>query len=131
MKFRLASVSSCLAAAFLTACAGQEPSAVRAQPVTKGPISEVVSATGEVGALVTVNVGSQVSGTISRLHVDFNSVVKKGQALAELDPRLFEAALGKAEAGAAAARADELGAAGVHVSLTHSKGMAGAVAVIL
>jgi HlyD family secretion protein len=74
--------------------------------VTRGAIAEVVSATGEVSALVTVSVGSQISGTIAKLYVDFNSPVKKGQALAQLDPRLFESALGKAQAGLAAARAD-------------------------
>jgi HlyD family secretion protein len=66
----------------------------------------VVSATGDVSAVVTVNVGSQISGTIYRLHVDFNSPVKKDQVLAEIDPRLFQAALERAVAGLAAADAD-------------------------
>jgi HlyD family secretion protein len=108
MKLRAALVSSSLIAALAACAGGAKPGAIRSQRVTKGALAEVVSATGEVGALVTVNVGSQVSGTISRLYVDFNSVVRKGQVLAELDPRLFQAALGKAEAGSAAARADAL-----------------------
>ncbi|HET9599024.1 MAG TPA: efflux RND transporter periplasmic adaptor subunit [Anaeromyxobacteraceae bacterium] len=108
MKLGAALVSSSLIAALAACAGGAKPSAVRSQRVTKGALAEVVSATGEVSALVTVNVGTQVSGTLSKLHVDFNSAVKKGQVLAELDPRLFEAALGKAQAGLTAARADAL-----------------------
>ncbi len=90
----------------LAACNRQPKAAYRTDVVSKGAISEVVSATGDVSAVVTVNVGSQISGTIAKLHVDFNSPVKKGQVLAEIDPRLFNAALGRAVAGLAAARAD-------------------------
>src|ERR671930_1384721 len=87
-------------------CSRSPKATYRTEPVTKGPVSEVVSATGDVSALVTVNVGTQVSGTISKLYVDFNSIVKKDQVLAELDPRLFNAALERAVAGLAAAEAD-------------------------
>src|SRR6185369_4829978 len=72
----------------------------------RGALAEVVSATGDVGALVTVNVGTQVSGTIQKLYVDWNSPVKKDQVLADIDPRLFSAALERAVAGLAAADAD-------------------------
>jgi HlyD family secretion protein len=65
-----------------------------------------VAATGIVEAIVTVNVGSQVSGTIAELKVDFNSVVKKGQLLARIDPRPFAAALARADAGLAIAEAN-------------------------
>ena len=94
---------------FLAALAGCDRTSkvtFRTEPVTRGPISEVVSATGEVSALVTVTVGTQVSGTVARLYADFNTPVKKGQVLADLDPRLFDAALARAEAGLAAADAD-------------------------
>jgi HlyD family secretion protein len=94
------------ACAALAACSRGPKATYRTEPVTKGPISEVVSATGDVSALVTVNVGTQVSGTLSKLYVDFNSPVKKDQVLAELDPRLFNAALERAVAGLAAAEAD-------------------------
>jgi HlyD family secretion protein len=57
-----------------------------------------VTATGTLSAVTTVSVGSQVSGIIARLHVDFNSVVKKGQALAELDPTPFQQALDQSRA---------------------------------
>src|SRR5437763_13140316 len=90
----------------LAGCSRGGSTSYRAEPVTRGAITEVVSATGDVSAIVTVNVGSQVSGTISKLYVDFNSQVKKGQSLADLDPRLFRAALEKAQAGLASAQAD-------------------------
>jgi HlyD family secretion protein len=95
-----------LAALALAACSRGGPPSYRAEAATRGPITEVVSATGDVSAIVTVNIGSQVSGTISKLYVDFNSLVKKGQPLAELDPRLFRAALERAQAGLASAQAD-------------------------
>src|SRR3954466_8297068 len=78
----------------------------RTEPVSRGPVSEIVSATGEVSAIITVNIGSQVSGTISRLSVDFNSIVKKGQKLAQIDPALFKAASERAQGGLASAEAD-------------------------
>ena len=87
-------------------CGRGASTSYRTEAVTRGPISEMVSATGDVSAIVTVNIGSQVSGTISKLYVDFNSQVKKGQPLAELDPRLFRATLEKAQAGLASAQAD-------------------------
>ncbi|HZI58496.1 MAG TPA: biotin/lipoyl-binding protein, partial [Verrucomicrobiae bacterium] len=58
--------------------------------VEAGEIKQVVEATGTINAVITVQVGSQVSGTISRLYVDFNSHVKKGQLIAQIDPPLFE-----------------------------------------
>jgi len=54
-----------------------------------GTIAETVSATGTISAVTTVQVGSQVSGIVAQLYVDFNSPVKKGQLLAELDPTPF------------------------------------------
>ena len=90
----------------LAACARKDAPAWRVEAVTRGPVTEVVSATGDVAAIITVNIGSQVSGTVDRLLVDFNSKVKKGQLLATIDPRLFQAALEKARAGLAAAAAN-------------------------
>jgi HlyD family secretion protein len=74
--------------------------------VSRGPVSEIVNATGDVSAIVTVNVGSQVSGIIDKLNVDFNSLVKKGDLLATLDPRLFQAQLEKANAQLESAKAN-------------------------
>ncbi|HYX91723.1 MAG TPA: efflux RND transporter periplasmic adaptor subunit, partial [Myxococcaceae bacterium] len=83
--------------------------------VDRGRISARVTATGTVSALVTVQVGSQVSGRIKSIDVDFNSPVKKGQLLATIDPQLFEAALSQARANATIASGD-LAAAKVKVA---------------
>jgi len=88
------------------ACAEKSEVVFKTEAISKGALSETVSATGEVSAVVTVTVGSQISGTISRLYVDFNSPVKQGQLLAEIDPRLFEVAEARAAAGLLAAEAD-------------------------
>ncbi len=61
--------------------------------VERGDIDDVVESTGVVNAVVNVQVGSQVSGTISKLYADFNSRVHKGEVIAEIDPRLFDGAL--------------------------------------
>ena len=103
---RAIATASSLALLALSACKRGATESYRTDAVTRGPITEIVSATGDVSAIVTVNVGSQVSGTISKLYVDFNSQVKKNQPLADLDPRLFRAALDRAQAGLASAQAD-------------------------
>lgn len=74
--------------------------------VETGEIKQVVEATGTINAVTTVQVGSQVSGTISRLYVDFNSKVKKGQLIAQIDPPLFQGALSQAKADLENARAN-------------------------
>ncbi len=74
-------------------------------------VREVVEATGTVDAVVTVQVGSQVSGTIARLNADFNSRVHKGEVIAEIDPRLFKGALLAADADLENARANAVAAA--------------------
>jgi HlyD family secretion protein len=70
--------------------------------VERGRIVARVTATGTVSALVTVQVGAQVSGRIAKINVDFNSPVKKGQIIARIDPQLFEAAVEQARANVAA-----------------------------
>ncbi|PYX88128.1 MAG: efflux RND transporter periplasmic adaptor subunit [Acidobacteria bacterium] len=72
----------------------------------RGDIRAVVEATGTINAVITVQVGSQVSGTISKLYVDFNSRVKKGQVVAQIDPPLFRGALLQAKADLANAQAN-------------------------
>ncbi|MEK6806949.1 MAG: efflux RND transporter periplasmic adaptor subunit [Pseudomonadota bacterium] len=71
--------------------------------VERGPLTARVTATGTLSALITVQVGSQVSGRIQSLHADFNSKVKKGEVIARLDPQLFDAAVQSAQANLAAA----------------------------
>ncbi|HYH06350.1 MAG TPA: efflux RND transporter periplasmic adaptor subunit [Thermoanaerobaculia bacterium] len=62
----------------------------KTEKVDRGTVTMTVTATGTIAAVTTVQVGSQVSGVIARLHADFNSTVTKGQVLAELDPTPFE-----------------------------------------
>lgn len=66
--------------------------------VDRGTIAAKVTATGNLSALLTVQVGSQVSGRVQQLFVDYNSTVKKGETIAKLDPVLFQAALQQARA---------------------------------
>lgn len=66
--------------------------------VERGPLTAAVSATGNLNAVTTVLVGSQVSGQIMALMVDFNSIVKKNQVIARIDPALFEAKVNQAKA---------------------------------
>ena len=63
---------------------------VRTAQVTRGDIVDAVAATGTLEAVTTVQVGTQVGGTIQELYADFNSIVKKGQVIARLDPTLLQ-----------------------------------------
>ncbi|MDD5224905.1 MAG: efflux RND transporter periplasmic adaptor subunit [bacterium] len=74
--------------------------------VDRGPIIAKVTASGTLSALVDVLVGSQVSGTLKEILVDFNSSVKKGELLARIDPQLFQAALDQVKANFTAAQGD-------------------------
>lgn len=85
---------------------GKGPVQYYTAPVETGEIKQVVEATGTINAVITVQVGSQVSGTISKLYVDFNSHVKKGQLIAQIDPPLFQGALSQARADLENARAN-------------------------
>src|SRR5580704_4672320 len=72
--------------------------------VDRGRIVARVTATGTLSALVTVQVGTQVSGTLQKLYADWNSPVKKGQLIAKIDPQLFAASLDQAQANLEAAQ---------------------------
>ncbi len=74
----------------------------------RGSVTSVVSASGTLNAVTTVLVGSQISGQIRELFVDFNSPVKKGQLLARIDPETFELKVRQAEADVEAARTTQL-----------------------
>src|SRR5881409_2742066 len=70
----------------------------RVARVERGPLTAAVSATGNLNAVVVVKVGSQVSGQIKELKVDFNSIVRKNQVIARIDPDIFEAKVNQAKA---------------------------------
>jgi HlyD family secretion protein len=74
--------------------------------VERGAIHDVVEATGTINAVTTVQVGSQVSGSVARLNVDFNSRVRKGDVIALIDPALFQGAVLQASADLDNARAN-------------------------
>jgi HlyD family secretion protein len=73
--------------------------------VERGQIASTVNATGTVNAVVTVQVGSQITGKIQKLYADFNTDVQEGQVIAQIDPALFEARASQARANLANARA--------------------------
>ena len=75
-------------------------------PVTRGDLTQVVTATGTLNPVVNVTVGSQVSGRISKLNVDFNSTVKSNQVIAEIDPSTYQAAVEQSTADLANAKAN-------------------------
>jgi len=66
--------------------------------ITRGTITEYVEASGTIKPINTIAVGTQVSGTVAAIYVDFNSQVKKGQLLAELDPSLFQSNVDQSKA---------------------------------
>ncbi|HET6373366.1 MAG TPA: efflux RND transporter periplasmic adaptor subunit [Candidatus Polarisedimenticolia bacterium] len=74
-------------------------------PIERGRIVTSITSTGTLQAVLTVQVGSQVTGRIQSLHADFNSLVKKGQVLARIDPATFDAALVRSRADLEDARA--------------------------
>jgi len=76
------------------------------EKVQKGDIQDVVQATGTINAVTTVQVGSEVSGTVQSLSADFNSHVKKDQVIAQIEPSLFQGALLQAKANLADAQAN-------------------------
>lgn len=88
--------------------AGKEDSApkFRKQALERGDVISTVTASGTLSAVTTVKIGSQVSGIISAMHVDFNSVVTTGQLLAELDPTPFQATVDQRQADLQRSRAE-------------------------
>ena len=74
--------------------------------LTRGDVVEAVQATGTLQAVKTVNVGTQVSGVVQNLYADFNTIVKKGQVIARLDPSLIDVAIQQREASVTRAVAD-------------------------
>ncbi len=79
----------------------------RFDKLSQGDITMTVTATGTINAVTTVDVGTQVSGIISKLYADFNSVVKEGQIIAQIDPTFLQQAVKDAEASLERARAQD------------------------
>jgi HlyD family secretion protein len=94
-----------LIASVIRQCRSQGTPNYQTATITRGPITQAVTATGTLNPVVNVQVGSQVSGNIAKLFVDFNSQVKAGQVVAEIDPALFQATVTQAEGDLASAQA--------------------------
>src|SRR3954463_299926 len=73
--------------------------------ITSGDLTQVVTATGILNPVLNVQVGSQISGNIQKLYADFNSSVKQGEIVAQLDPAIFQAVVHQQEADVASAKA--------------------------
>jgi HlyD family secretion protein len=101
----ISAVTASLAAYYRTSGGDSAAQFVTAS-ATRGDVLQVVEATGKLEAVTTVQVGTQVSGTIESLHADFNSVVRKGQVVARLDPSVLEAQVEQARATVARLNAD-------------------------
>ena len=89
----------------LTRCGSSGASTFQTATVARGPITQAVTATGTLNPVVNVQVGSQVSGNIQKLFADFNSNVKAGETVAQIDPATFQAAVTQAEGDLASAQA--------------------------
>jgi HlyD family secretion protein len=89
-------VAAALSGYFYTQSRGNAPR-YRTARVERGPLTAAVSATGNLNAVITVQVGSQISGQIKELFADFNSVVKRGQLIARIDPETYEAKVNQAK----------------------------------
>ena len=95
------------AGAFWYIRANREPATeYQTGPVTRGDLTQVVTATGQIGPVVNIQVGSQISGIIRKIYVDFNSVVKSNQVIAEIDPSTYDVNVLKAQADLANAKAN-------------------------
>src|SRR5437763_14264801 len=101
--------------------------------VERGEIKDVVEATGTINSVISVQVGSQVSGTIAKLNADFNSRVRKGDIVALIDPALFQGALlqatadlenAKANLAASQANLEKAKAAAVQAKADHDRTVA-------
>jgi HlyD family secretion protein len=101
----IAAVTVSVAAYYHSATTESSPAFVTA-PVTRGEVVDTVAATGTLEAVTTVQVGTQVSGTIKSLHADYNSIVRRGQVVAELEPSLFQTQVDQARATVVRLQAD-------------------------
>ncbi|MDQ5977809.1 MAG: HlyD family secretion protein, partial [Verrucomicrobiota bacterium] len=87
------------------AAAAEKPASYNTAVIAKGSIRQVVTATGQLAPLLEVDVGSQISGLVIKLHADFNSLVKKDQILVEIDPATYQQRLRQAKADLASTQA--------------------------
>jgi HlyD family secretion protein len=87
MKYNKIFISALLPIALLTSCSKPTTISLETSKVATGDIFETVTATGTVESVTQVDVGTQVTGIISKLYVDYNSEVKQGELIAEIEQR--------------------------------------------
>src|SRR5919199_1991406 len=107
---------------YLNDGAQQQPPRYLTAAIERGAIATTVNATGVVNAVTTVQVGTQVSGTIQKLFVDFNSPVKEGEVIAQIDPAPLATKVAQARANVASAMAAVQGA---QATAVNAKGAVG------
>src|SRR5438445_8749095 len=88
-----AAITLILALFVLARCGKSSPSAFQTATVTRGPVTQAVTATGTLNLVVSVHVGSQVSGNIQELIADFNFHVTAGQTVAQTNPAISQSSL--------------------------------------
>ncbi|HEX4706260.1 MAG TPA: efflux RND transporter periplasmic adaptor subunit, partial [Candidatus Udaeobacter sp.] len=98
-------VALLIVASVVRQCRSNAAETYQVATVTRGAITQAVTATGTLNPVVNVQVGSQVSGNVSKLFADFNSQVKAGQVVAQIDPALFQATVTQAEGDVASSQA--------------------------
>jgi HlyD family secretion protein len=101
----IAAVALIAVALLVRRCTSSSSATFQTAPATRGPITQAVTATGTLNPVQNVQVGSQVSGNIQKLFADFNSTVKAGQVIAQIDPVVFQASVNQAEGDLANAQA--------------------------
>lgn len=112
MKIKLLAAATLVVATGLSVNAvysrrGEAAAEIVTDVVSRGSIVSIVNASGTLETVTTVQVGTQISGTVQALHADYNSLVKKGQIVARLDPSLVQAEIEQARAALVRAQADE------------------------
>lgn len=105
-KFQIIIGIVCLLLLLIIIKSGNKTKQYETQPIEKHTITQVVEASGTINPVNIVSVGSTVSGPISKIYVDYNSMVKKGQLLAEIDPRLSKQTVEQNRAAIASAQAN-------------------------
>lgn len=105
-KISMLSAAVIATASLIYGCSGTDSDTYITQKLENGKIIQKITASGIINPISTINIGTQVSGTISEILVDYNSLVKKGQLLAQIDPALFEATVAQRQAALDIAKAE-------------------------
>lgn len=98
-------IAAVLTATAVTSCSNKQQTALETAAVFSGSIKETVTATGTLESVTQVDVGTQVTGEVAKLYADYNSIVKKGDLIAEIDKTLLESEVDAANANMESARA--------------------------